>query len=58
MDNLINKSLVPIKEKCKRHKSFNGSYMQQVGFIEAKERRKAKQIQCKKCGYWFFKSEY
>jgi hypothetical protein len=49
---------VVVKDQCKRHKPFTGGYLQHIDYMETKIRHGAKQRQCKKCGYWFFKSEY
>jgi hypothetical protein len=49
---------VRVKEPCERHKPFKGGYFAYVDFMETKIKHGAKQKQCKKCGYWFFKSEY
>jgi hypothetical protein len=55
---IINVSQAYQKDQCQRHNPFKGSYLQHIDYVEAKIKHGAKQKQCKKCGYWFFKSEY
>ena len=53
------KLLAQIKsEPCKRHKPFEGSYLQHQDYMEQKVKRGAKQYRCNKCGYWYFSNEF
>lgn len=45
-------------EPCKRHKPFNGGYLEHMEWMEVKTKRGAKQKQCPKCGHYYFKCEY
>lgn len=48
----------PEDKMCKKHKPFKGSYLEHQEYAEKKLSHGAKQQQCKKCKYWFFKNEY
>ena len=57
--NEIDTLLAQVKsEPCKRHKPFEGSYMQHQGYMDDKVKHWAKQRRCNVCGYWYFRNEF
>ena len=52
------KTVIKIKEQCKRHNRDNTNYLGWIEIAEQRRKKGEKQTQCKVCGRWYFPDEF